>query len=139
MEGLPITSTLPQGVDEKRVAAMTATLFSLAKRAALKELARGDLKRILIEGNEGSIILSKAGENAISCKLFGSKDQNDNGFLTPFPTISLSSPGTASSAKQKVQEVIMEEEPEYELYCKYCGSKLAKEQNICHVCGNKVI
>lgn len=43
---------------------MSAAILSVSERA-VEELARGDLKRILIEGVEGIIILSKSGENAI--------------------------------------------------------------------------
>ena len=35
-EGLPIASMLPQGVDEERIAAMTATLLSLSERAIIE-------------------------------------------------------------------------------------------------------
>jgi len=31
------------------------------------------------------------------------------------------------------------EETEHQPYCKYCGSKLAEDQTICHVCGKMVI
>ena len=34
-EGLPIASALPQGVDETRIAAMTAALLSLSERAII--------------------------------------------------------------------------------------------------------
>jgi predicted regulator of Ras-like GTPase activity (Roadblock/LC7/MglB family) len=47
---------------------MSAAILSVSERA-VAELARGDLKRILIEGNNGTIILSKAGNNAILCVL----------------------------------------------------------------------
>ncbi|MFX1344116.1 MAG: zinc-ribbon domain-containing protein [Promethearchaeota archaeon] len=32
-----------------------------------------------------------------------------------------------------------EEEINYNLYCKHCGSKLTKDQDFCNVCGEKVI
>ncbi|KKL26929.1 hypothetical protein LCGC14_2390320, partial [marine sediment metagenome] len=43
-------------------------ILSVSERA-VEELARGDLTRILIEGIDGQIILSKAGSNAILCVL----------------------------------------------------------------------
>ncbi|MFX1376288.1 MAG: roadblock/LC7 domain-containing protein [Promethearchaeota archaeon] len=63
-EGLPIASALPQGVDETRIAAMIAAVQIISERA-VEELARGNLKRVAIEGVDGLIHLSKAGKNAI--------------------------------------------------------------------------
>jgi len=68
VQGLPICSVLARDVNDGIVSAMSAAILSVSERA-VEELARGDLKRILIEGDEGIIILSKAGENAILCTL----------------------------------------------------------------------
>lgn len=65
-EGLPIYSVLPIDTNDVLVSAISAAILSVSKRA-VKELARGDLKRILIEGNEGIIILSEAGPNYMLC------------------------------------------------------------------------
>ena len=67
-EGLPINSALPRDVNDSIVSAMSAAILSVSERA-VKELTRGNLKRILIEGAEGIIILSKAGPNYILCTL----------------------------------------------------------------------
>jgi uncharacterized protein len=64
IQGLPICSVLAKDVNDGIVSAMSAAILSVSERA-VEELSRGDLKRILIEGNDGLIILSKAGENAI--------------------------------------------------------------------------
>lgn len=64
VQGLPICSALARDVNDGIVSAMSAAILSVSERA-VEELARGDLKRILIEGLDGIIILSKAGENAI--------------------------------------------------------------------------
>ncbi|MHA1914243.1 MAG: roadblock/LC7 domain-containing protein [Promethearchaeota archaeon] len=72
VQGLPICSALARDVNDGIVSAMSAAILSVSERA-VEELARGDLKRILIEGIDGSIILSKAGENAILCTLVKSK------------------------------------------------------------------
>ena len=66
-QGLPIYFTLSD-VNNEIVSAICATILSISEQA-IKELARGNLKRILIEGVNGIIILSKAGENAILCIL----------------------------------------------------------------------
>ncbi|MCK4481428.1 MAG: roadblock/LC7 domain-containing protein [Candidatus Lokiarchaeota archaeon] len=68
VQGLPICSVLARDINDGIVSAMSAAILSVSERA-VEELARGDLKRILIEGVEGIIILSKAGENAILCTL----------------------------------------------------------------------
>ena len=68
IQGLPICSALARDVNDGIVSAMSAAILSVSERA-VEELARGDLKRILIEGADGIIILSKAGENAILCTL----------------------------------------------------------------------
>jgi predicted regulator of Ras-like GTPase activity (Roadblock/LC7/MglB family) len=68
VQGLPICSVLSRNVNDGIVSAMSAAILSVSERA-VEELARGDLKRILIEGNEGIIILSRAGQNAILCVL----------------------------------------------------------------------
>lgn len=68
VQGLPICSVLARDVNDGIVSAMSAAILSVSERA-VEELARGNLKRILIEGDEGTIILSKAGENAILATL----------------------------------------------------------------------
>jgi hypothetical protein len=68
VQGLPICSALSGEVNDGIVSAMSAAILSVSERA-VQELARGDLKRILIEGLDGLIILSRAGENAILCVL----------------------------------------------------------------------
>ena len=68
VQGLPICSVLARDVNDGIVSAMSAAILSVSERA-VEELARGDLKRILIEGVDGTIILSKAGSNAILATL----------------------------------------------------------------------
>jgi predicted regulator of Ras-like GTPase activity (Roadblock/LC7/MglB family) len=68
LQGFSINSILPRDVDETIVSAISAAILTVSERA-VEELARGKLKRILIEGIDGLIILSKIGENAILCTL----------------------------------------------------------------------
>ena len=63
-DGLIIASALPQGMDEDRVSAMSAALLSLGDRAA-RELARGTLERVLLQGERGYVIMSSAGSEAV--------------------------------------------------------------------------
>jgi len=64
VEGLPIASALPQGVDETRIAAMTAAILSLAERA-IHELGKGDFDQVMVKGTEGYILVLAAGRNAV--------------------------------------------------------------------------
>ena len=63
-DGLIIASALPQGLEETRVAAMSATMLSMGTRAAA-ELARGEMSQILIKGTNGFVVLMQAGPNAV--------------------------------------------------------------------------
>ena len=67
MEGLPITHfppVLPHNVDDTRVAAMTAAMLSLGERAMM-EVGRGELVRILVEGDDGYLISVAASNKAV--------------------------------------------------------------------------
>ena len=48
-DGLPLASSLPGGMDEERVSAMSAAMLSLVDRIG-KELARGGIDRIYVDG-----------------------------------------------------------------------------------------
>lgn len=63
-DGLPLASSLPSGMDDERVSAMSAAMLSLGERIG-KELARGDIDRIYVEGSEGFSILTKCDEEAV--------------------------------------------------------------------------
>lgn len=64
VEGLPIASALPQGIDETRIAAMTAALLSLAERA-IQEMRKGDFEQVYVKGTEGYLLVLSAGQNAV--------------------------------------------------------------------------
>ncbi|NJR66258.1 MAG: diacylglyceryl transferase [Leptolyngbyaceae cyanobacterium CRU_2_3] len=63
-DGLPLSANLPGGMDEERVSAMSAAMLSLGERIGV-ELARGNIDRISVEGNEGFSILTSCGEDAV--------------------------------------------------------------------------
>ena len=63
-EGLPIASALPQGVDETRIAAMTAALLSLAERAVI-EMDKGEFSELYVKGTNGYLLVMEAGPNAV--------------------------------------------------------------------------
>ncbi|PIE40744.1 MAG: hypothetical protein CSA49_06880 [Gammaproteobacteria bacterium] len=63
-DGLMIAAMLPQGMDEDRVGAMSAAMLSLGDRTA-QELARGTLEQVLIKGDNGFVLMTHAGEDAV--------------------------------------------------------------------------
>jgi len=63
-DGLMIAAVLPQGMDEDRVGAMSAAMLSLGDRTA-NELGRGTLEQVLIKGDNGFVLMTHAGEDAV--------------------------------------------------------------------------
>ncbi len=63
-DGLIIASDLPQGVEDDRIAAMSAAMLSLGERIA-NELRRGILDQVFIHGENGYVVLMSAGEEAV--------------------------------------------------------------------------
>lgn len=63
-DGLPMASALPPGMDENRVAAMSAALLSLGERAA-EGLGRGELSQVYVEGESGTVFLISAEDEAV--------------------------------------------------------------------------
>lgn len=63
-DGLPLVTNLPNMMDEERVSAMSAAMLSLGERIGV-ELARGEIDRIFVEGNEGYSILTSCGQDAV--------------------------------------------------------------------------
>lgn len=63
-DGMPIASVLDDGIDSKRLSAVSATLLSLSDRA-LKDLGKGNLLQVLISGKQGYVLMVKVGENAV--------------------------------------------------------------------------
>ena len=63
-DGLMMASVLPAGMDEDRVGAMSAAMLSLGDRTA-QELARGTLEQVLIKGDNGYVLMTYAGDEAV--------------------------------------------------------------------------
>lgn len=63
-DGLVIASVLGPETDPDRYAAMCASLLALAERAAF-EISRGDLRLILVDGENGSMLLVRADPNTV--------------------------------------------------------------------------
>jgi len=64
VDGLIMASSLPAGVDEDRISAMSAAMLSLGDRIAT-ELSRGQLVQVYIRGSAGIIVLMAVGEDAV--------------------------------------------------------------------------
>ena len=64
VDGLTIASALPGDVEEDRVAAMSAAMLSLGERIA-GELGRGTLDEVYIRGEEGFVLLTAIGDEAV--------------------------------------------------------------------------
>lgn len=62
--GMPIVSLFSKNIDEILIGAITAVIHRVSEHA-VTELKRGDFKHVILETNEGLIVVSKAGENAI--------------------------------------------------------------------------
>jgi uncharacterized protein len=63
-DGHTLASVLGETVNSIRLGAMCATLLSLGEKASL-ELNRGKLRQILIQGEEGYVLLLRIGEKAV--------------------------------------------------------------------------
>jgi len=64
VDGLIMASSLPSGVEEDRVSAMSAAMLSLGERIS-GELGRGVLEQVYIHGNEGYVLLTAVGTDAV--------------------------------------------------------------------------
>jgi predicted regulator of Ras-like GTPase activity (Roadblock/LC7/MglB family) len=64
VDGLTIASSLPPGVEEDRVSAMSAAMLSLGDRIA-GELGRGTLDEVYVKGQNGYVVLRAVGEEAV--------------------------------------------------------------------------
>lgn len=62
--GLTIASSLPSDMDEDRVSAISAAVLSVGERA-MQELLCGELQQVLIQGEQGNVLLTYAGEQAL--------------------------------------------------------------------------
>jgi predicted regulator of Ras-like GTPase activity (Roadblock/LC7/MglB family) len=64
IDGLIVAFAMPRSTDESLVAAMSAALLNIGTRT-VKELARGDLDKVIVSGNKGDVVLLGAGRDAI--------------------------------------------------------------------------
>jgi uncharacterized protein len=63
-DGLMLACVLAEGVSGDRFGAMCASLLALSTRAA-KEVDRGDLRQIILDGEFGPMLLTRAGKAGV--------------------------------------------------------------------------
>lgn len=63
-DGLSLATALPSDVPEERVAAMSAAMLSLGERIS-SELQRGTLEEVYIRGEQGLVLLTAVGRDAV--------------------------------------------------------------------------
>ncbi|HLB64334.1 MAG TPA: roadblock/LC7 domain-containing protein [Anaerolineales bacterium] len=64
VDGLIMASSLPAGVEDDRVSAMSAAMLSLGERIA-QELGRGMLEQVYVHGDSGYVLLLAVGSEAV--------------------------------------------------------------------------
>lgn len=79
IRGVPISSILPEGVDEMRFAAMTAAMMSLGERAC-RETKKGGFKLNFIQGEKGKILIVECGSEFVISMSFDDSISNEKIF-----------------------------------------------------------
>ncbi len=64
VDGLTIATRLSEGINEDRVGAMSAAIFSIGARTA-SELNRGKLEQVMVKGLKGYVLITDAGREAV--------------------------------------------------------------------------
>ena len=64
VDGLSMASSLAADVEEDRVSAMSAAMLSLGERIST-ELGRGEVEQVYVKGENGYVILTAVGEEAV--------------------------------------------------------------------------
>lgn len=64
VDGLSMASSLPGHIEEDRVSAMSAAMLSLGERIST-ELGRGMLEQVMVKGENGYVILTAVGDEAV--------------------------------------------------------------------------
>jgi hypothetical protein len=63
-DGLIISSRLPPGIEEDRIAAMTAAMLGLGEKTA-QEMGRGGFNQVFVRGPKGYVVIMSAGQDAV--------------------------------------------------------------------------
>ena len=139
-EGLPIVSALSHEVDETKIAAITAALCSLAKKA-ISEIQRGDFEQLYIRKSDEYLLIRQISPDTILI-VSAVKDIQLGRFFpgTPFPYI-YNPPNPPDDLDGVVQVQISRvrplEEEEIMRSCKHCGAPLDEGVSVCSNCKKK--
>ena len=88
IDGAPISSILPEGIDESRYAAMTVAMFNLMIRAC-KDINKGKFKYCHVEGEDGKLLIISFNKGLILSISFDSTVDNDLMFTSYLRIIDL--------------------------------------------------
>ena len=91
IDGIPVDCILPEGSDPKteiRYAAMTAAIVSLGERAC-KDTKKGNLNLVLIDGQEGKLLVVGCGTDFVIGISFDDSLTNEELFTEYFRTIDI--------------------------------------------------
>ncbi|MDD5448279.1 MAG: roadblock/LC7 domain-containing protein [Actinomycetota bacterium] len=64
LDGYVMAAELPSSCEEGRIGAISAAILSLGERA-IKELGRGELAQVFVEGTNGYVFFLYVGEDAV--------------------------------------------------------------------------
>lgn len=64
MDGLIMASSLPAGIEEDRVSAMSAALYGIGSTTA-EELERGEVEQLYIKGRNGYLVITQSGSESV--------------------------------------------------------------------------
>ena len=70
VEGLMIAGSLPEGLADELVSAMSAAMLALGDRIA-QEFGRGALDQVFIKGDKGYVLMTTVNDNAVLTVLVG--------------------------------------------------------------------
>ncbi len=72
LDGLVIAAELPPNVEQLRVGAVAAGILNLSIRS-IAQLERGSFAQAIIQGDEGNIVITHAGKNAVLVGITGKR------------------------------------------------------------------
>lgn len=84
LTGLPIGSKNLAGINNERIAAMSAAILSISERYS-KQYMCGELKRILIEAGDEIFMIKREKDHGVLKFDLESRDNNNDLYRKPFP------------------------------------------------------
>lgn len=88
IQGIPISSILPEGSDDIKVAAMTAAIVTLGERAC-REYKKGNLNIVFIQGENGKLLIVDCGPDFVLTMSLDATISKEQLFTEHFKTIDL--------------------------------------------------